>query len=721
MCVENNESSCAMTQVAISVVIPTKDRPALLRRCLDAVLAQECDSAFGVVVVNDAGCPVDDLVAGHEAVTLVEGPGLGPAAARNAGISRASGDVVMFTDDDAIPQSGWIQAAVAALNRGPEAVGVVGRVESPPFDPLYEHSVRNSGGVGNFLTCNVAYRRSALKELGGFDADFPYPAAEDRDLGCRMQHLGPVQYADDMVVVHPPRPVRIRDVVRRGQFSSSEWRLHAKHPQTRPPRWSARWGPLIRLTRHWQRLAKEGVIAGSPRRAARFAAMAVGQTALATWVTIRRSERTTVRPPADVQRESTGHLRAAWIGPTPARGGGVAGVGWQLLQELTQLDCEIDCFLTGDPDQIPPELRDLPSVRVVNFDAGWRFDRWYSDHAISKVLTGLAATAWGRRRVASLLVEQHRLRPYDLVYQFSTIELFGLRRFLDELPPIVVHPETHAAGELRGLRAERHLAAQCEPLWRRMVVEALQAHRARRQRRDIAEATRVVAISRRFGQHLTEDYGVESTRLVHAPNPIDLETLQPSRDATPRRRRHIGFVSRISVRKGVDVVVELTHRLGDLEGEVVIDIVGAETLWSNYRPLLENLNPAVGRYRGYLPRAEIAGFLASTDLLVQAATFEPFGLTVGEALACGVPVVVTDEVGAAEGVDQRCCIVVPAGDVDALEKAVREMLARLEGAESAEIRRLARAEAERLFAPARIATFVHDALSEVAGPRRRLA
>jgi glycosyltransferase involved in cell wall biosynthesis len=85
--------------VAASVVIPTKDRPDFLRSCLRAVLDQQCDIEFEVVVVNDAGRSVDMLVEADERVMLVQGHGLGPAATRNAGIARASGELVVFTDD----------------------------------------------------------------------------------------------------------------------------------------------------------------------------------------------------------------------------------------------------------------------------------------------------------------------------------------------------------------------------------------------------------------------------------------------------------------------------------------------------------------------------------------------------------------------------------------------------------------------------------------------
>lgn len=709
--------SAGSRSITASIVIPTKDRPDMLDRCLRAVLEQDVDADFEVIVVNDGGCSVDSVVRLLPGVRVTEGSGRGPAAARNLGLASASGEIVLFTDDDAVPMPGWIAAALSCLAGSSDAVGVVGRVDSDPFDPLYEHSVRSDGGVGSFLTCNAAYRRSTLEEVGGFDEGFPYAAAEDRDLGFRVQLSGPVLFERNMVVVHPPRPVGARATIRRARHIQSEWRLHEKHPQTRPPRWSIRWGPLVRLVRSWQRLSTEdGVLQGSPRRAARFVLLASGQFFVALTITLSRWHKRSL-PPA-VARCDGGGLRIAWIGPTPSPGGGVAGCAWHLVTGLAAEGCELDCYLADAHENLPPDLSVLSHVRVINFDTGWRFDRWYSSHAVTKVLTGQVAIAWARARMASILVEQHRLHPYDVVYQFSTIELFGLRRHLRALPPIVLHPETHMAGELRWVRRERAIAARCQPRWRRLAVEGLLATRARRQRRDVHLASRILAISKRFGEHLVADYGVDPGRLNPVVNPVDLDELQRlpgSRSPGPWR---IAFVGRMSVRKGLDLVTDLSHRLADLEGEVIIDLVGAQTLWSDYRPLLADLNPGLARYRGSMSRTDLASLLSDADLLVQPAKYEPFGLTVAEALASGVPVVATDEVGAAEDVSADCCSVVRAGDGDALETAVRLMVERLAAGDGPSMARAARAEAERLFSPEKVVDLVFDALAVAASGHR---
>jgi len=698
-------------QPVVSVIIPTKNRPELLRRCIRAVLEQTTAVDFEVVVVNDAGCPLNEVFVRDPRVRIVDGPSRGPAAARNVGLATASGEIILFTDDDAIPQSGWLDAASGTLLRHADAVGVVGRVVAPAYDHLYEHAVANDGGVGNFLTCNVAYRRQILLELGGFDTGFQYPHAEDRDLGYRMQQIGKVLFEPAMLVVHPARPVTARDVIRRGRFVESDWRLFLKHPHTRTPRWSTRWGPFVRVLRRWQRLlAQERAVGLSAQRAARFAALAGGQTAVALWTTTRGGKLRLTGPAGESPASARGGLRIAWIGAPPEAGGGVAGVGWLILKGLSELGCQVDCYLSGSAEVELP-MASLPGVRTITLDTGWRYDQWYSRHRVTKTFTGFAARAWGRYHEASLLLEQHPLVHYDVVYQFSTIEVFGLRRHLGSLPPLVIHPETHIAGELRWVRRERRLAARCEPAWRRTAVEALLTFRSKRQARDIHLADRVIAISKKFGQHLVDDYGVSPSVVTVVPNPIDVDELVPKRgrvgEPGPWR---IAFVGRISARKGVDLIVDLSHRLADMAGQVSLDLIGADTLWSDYRPLLSDLNSTIARYHGPMTRTDLLKFLERSDLLIQPAKFEPFGLTVGEALAKGVPVVVTDEVGAGEGVDERCCTVVDACDVDALEEAVRGMLRRLSQGEGLAISRLARSEAERLFHPRLVAKRVLDVL-----------
>ena len=281
---------------------------------------------------------------------------------------------------------------------------------------------------------------------------------------------------------------------------------------------------------------------------------------------------------------------------------------------------------------------------------------------------------------------------------------------------MVLHPSVHAAGELRWMRNERELSQRCDGWLRPRLVMVWLLMRSRRQRRDIGQAAVVLALSDAFGRHLAEDYGVDPARIVIAPNAIDLESFRPPlQDPLPEVPLRVAVVNRLSVRKGLELVVELSHRVRDLAGLVHFEIVGAPSLWSDYSRLLDDVEPEMASIHGHIEHDELKEWIPTCDLLVQPAKYEPFGLTVGEALACGVPVVVTNEVGAGEQLSEACSISVPACDLEALEKAVREMVVRLNSPARAPMRAAARSEAERLWSAASTTLPVTEALFRVAG------
>ena len=103
-----------------TVVVPTRDRPAALRRCLAALAAQR-NVTLDVVIVDDgsvAEAAVAAIAEGFGA-RLVRLEGVGPAAARNAGVAAASADRILLLDDDCVPQPGWAKTLVAAAAHAP--------------------------------------------------------------------------------------------------------------------------------------------------------------------------------------------------------------------------------------------------------------------------------------------------------------------------------------------------------------------------------------------------------------------------------------------------------------------------------------------------------------------------------------------------------------------------------------------------------------------------
>jgi glycosyltransferase involved in cell wall biosynthesis len=407
------------------------------------------------------------------------------------------------------------------------------------------------------------------------------------------------------------------------------------------------------------------------------------------------------------------------MGPTPSDEGGVAHAAAQLLGALADEGAAIDCYVAAAEDALPAWLVDKPGLRFYCEAPRWTWGRWYSRTPLLTFISGQLARARAQDRLVRRIVSEHETNPYAVICQFSQIELFALRRLRKRLPPIVLHPEVHAAGELRWHRLETALARRGEsPAWT-LAVRGMLAVRAQIQRRDVRRARLIIAPSRRFAHHLSTDYGLPLDRIRVVPNPIDLDRFTPA-PATERPDRPITilFVSRMSVRKGVDMVVELSRRLADLAGGVRLVAIGDRTLWSDYRPLLSELDPAVAVYRGPVEPRQLPDVYREADAVVQPSKYEPFALTVGEALASGLPVVASDEVGAAEFVDRLACSVFPAGDLDAFERDVRDLVQSLSVGKGPEIRRIARAEAERNFDPRSIAVKLLEHLEEAAGGLR---
>ena len=222
--------------------------------------------------------------------------------------------------------------------------------------------------------------------------------------------------------------------------------------------------------------------------------------------------------------------------------------------------------------------------------------------------------------------------------------------------------------------------------------------RARLQPVELARADLVLGLSERFNQLVHEDYGVPTGKLWVVRTPVDLERFSPNGVAPGARPRTLLFISRISTRKGVEEIVALSHRLADLAGSVRLVVIGGPTQWSDYRAHLADLNPAVAEYLGGLPSEELPSLMREAAMLLVPSRYEPGSIVTAEALACGLPVVLSDEVGNAEAASGPHVRIHRAGDLDGLEAAVRSLLRALDDDEPG-LRAAARANAEREFAP----------------------
>jgi glycosyltransferase involved in cell wall biosynthesis len=174
----------------ISVIVPTHNRRALLERKLRALERELGD--FEIVVVAD-GCADGTLefLNGFSTklnVQVLELPGLGAAAARNAGVRASSGRVLLFSDDDVISRSGWVLAHANAHSQ--KNVVAVGRLELPT---QLRDGVSFLGPKAlwwNATGANSSVSRDLFDRAGGYDEAFREYGGEDPDFGFRLLKSG---------------------------------------------------------------------------------------------------------------------------------------------------------------------------------------------------------------------------------------------------------------------------------------------------------------------------------------------------------------------------------------------------------------------------------------------------------------------------------------------------------------------------------------------------
>lgn len=177
------------TVPVVSVIVPTRDRRALLERKLRALELEQLD--FEVIVVADA-CTDDTekfLASYHPPYRFswTTGPGLHAATARNIGASRAQAPVLLFSDDDVIPSPGWVEDN----RRLHQTEGMVGLSKQRLPDHLeVGDRLTRVQGWWNTNGRSTSVRADLFHEVGGYDPVFSTYGGEDPDLGWRLKQEG---------------------------------------------------------------------------------------------------------------------------------------------------------------------------------------------------------------------------------------------------------------------------------------------------------------------------------------------------------------------------------------------------------------------------------------------------------------------------------------------------------------------------------------------------
>ena len=225
----------------VSVLICARNAAETLDECLRSVAKLDYPD-YDVIVVNDGSTDATGEIARRYAgVTVMDTPHGGLSAARNAALERAIGSIVAYTDADVCVDPAWLIYLVQPFLRS-DVAGAGGPNVVPEDDPWMAQCVARSPGAPTHVLlddrlaehvpgCNMAYRRDALRAIGGFDPAY-HAAGDDVDVCWRLQARGQqIGFAPSALVWHRHRRT-IRGYWRQQVgYGEAETQLMDNHPE----------------------------------------------------------------------------------------------------------------------------------------------------------------------------------------------------------------------------------------------------------------------------------------------------------------------------------------------------------------------------------------------------------------------------------------------------------------------------------------------------------
>jgi mycofactocin system glycosyltransferase len=235
----------------VTVLIPVRDRPDKLDRCLGAL-----GRGYPVVVVEDGSHDPQAVAAvarAHGATVIHRARNGGPGPARNTGLATVRTDIVAMIDSDCVPEPGWIERLAAHLSdplvavvaprivplpSAGRAVVAYGDVSSSLDRGDREGPVAPLTRVAYVPTAALVVRRAALLAVrrGGDVFDPALTSGEDVDLVWRLHQAGWRVRYDPSVRIGHHQPQTWRTLLsRRFHYGTSAPQLGLRHPTAIPP------------------------------------------------------------------------------------------------------------------------------------------------------------------------------------------------------------------------------------------------------------------------------------------------------------------------------------------------------------------------------------------------------------------------------------------------------------------------------------------------------
>lgn len=209
----------APEKISLSFVIPAYNEAEYLGRCLESVVGRMrafkaspggAGKEFEIIVADNASTDRTREIALHyPEAKLVEETRKSPTFARQAGLSRAKGELVAFLDADTKLPEGWFEKVFGEFGSDPSLVSLSGPFRYYDLPPLKRRAAETLWSIFAMpvyfftrymvLGANVVARREALLAIGGLNTDISF-YGDDTDLARRLHSLGKVKFRMDFFI-----------------------------------------------------------------------------------------------------------------------------------------------------------------------------------------------------------------------------------------------------------------------------------------------------------------------------------------------------------------------------------------------------------------------------------------------------------------------------------------------------------------------------------------
>ena len=223
-----------------SVVVCTRNGARTIRDCLEGLRRLEYPD-YEVIVVNDGSWDDTATIVRGYGFRVIDTDSQGLSAARNTGLAAATGEIVAYIDDDAVPDRHWLSylaatflstdhAAVGGPNIPPAGDGMMAEcIANAPGGPI--HVLVTDQQAEHIPGCNAAFRKASLEAIGGFDPQFR-AAGDDVDVCWRLEERGwTVGFAPGAMVWHRRRSTIAGYWAQQKGYGRAEALLERKWPQ----------------------------------------------------------------------------------------------------------------------------------------------------------------------------------------------------------------------------------------------------------------------------------------------------------------------------------------------------------------------------------------------------------------------------------------------------------------------------------------------------------